>query len=158
MVKFCRKNVFLLNSPLLKCKRNATKPVCIYGWKFFPQTGLCYRYFSLKQSWIGARSKCQNRAPKNAAGDLASIPDATTNKFVSCLAPSYAWIGGRAGNEPRIIGSGLRIWRLNFLSITFKLGCCGSKIYVADSFSAFHNKNIMFKFASAAATLVTDQV
>ena len=28
----------------------------------------------------------------------------------------------------RIIGSGLRNWRLNFLSITFKLGCCGSKI------------------------------
>ena len=32
----------------------------------------------------------------------------------------------------RIIGSGLRIWRLNFLSIMFKLGCCGSKICVAD--------------------------
>ena len=100
MVKFCRKNVFLLNSPLLKCKTNETKPVCNYGWKFLPQTSLCYRYFSLKQSWIGARSKCQNRAPKNTAGDLASIPDVTTNKFVSCLAPSYAWIGGRAGNEP----------------------------------------------------------
>ena len=38
----------------------------------------------------------------------------------------------------------------------FKLGCCGSKIYVADSFN--HNKNITFKFAAAAATLVTDQV
>ena len=38
----------------------------------------------------------------------------------------------------------------------FKLGCCDSKIYVADSFN--HNKNITFKFASAAATLVTDQV
>ena len=37
-----------------------------------------------------------------------------------------------------------------------KLGCCGSKIYVADSFN--HNKNITFKFAAAAATLVTDQV
>ena len=57
---------------------------------------------------------------------------------------------------PRIIGSGMRIWRLNFLSITFKLGCCGSKIYVADSFN--YNKNITVKFASAAATLVTDQV
>ena len=34
---------------------------------------------------------------------------------------------------PRIIGSGLRIWRLNFLSIMFKLGCCGSMIYVADT-------------------------
>ena len=34
--------------------------------------------------------------------------------------------------ESRIIGSGFRIWRLNFLSITFKLGCCGSKICVAD--------------------------
>ena len=55
----------------------------------------------------------------------------------------------------RIIGSGLRIWRLNFLSITFK-GGSGSKIYVADSFN--HNKNITFKFAAAAATLVTDQV
>ena len=50
----------------------------------------------------------------------------------------------------------MRIRRLNFLSITFKLGCCGSKIYVADSFN--HNKNITFKFAAAAATLVTDQV
>ena len=35
--------------------------------------------------------------------------------------------------RPRIIWSGLRIWRLNFLSIMFKLGCCGSKIYVADT-------------------------
>ena len=52
--------------------------------------------------------------------------------------------------------SGLRIWLLNFLSITFKLGCCGSKICVADNFN--HNKNITFKFAAAAATLVTDQV
>ena len=38
----------------------------------------------------------------------------------------------------------------------FKLGCCGSKIYVADGFN--YNKNITFKFAYAAATLVTDQV
>ena len=38
----------------------------------------------------------------------------------------------------------------------FKLGCCGSKICVADNFN--HNKNITFKFAAAAATLVTDQV
>ena len=50
----------------------------------------------------------------------------------------------------------MRIWRLNFLSITFKLDCCGSKICVADNFN--HNKNITFKFAAAAATLVTDQV
>ena len=42
----------------------------------------------------------------------------------------------------RIIGSGIRIWRLNFLSITFKLGCCGSKICVADSFN--HNKTLRF--------------
>ena len=38
----------------------------------------------------------------------------------------------------------------------FKLGCCGSKICVADNFN--HNKNITLKFAAAAATLVTDQV
>ena len=38
----------------------------------------------------------------------------------------------------------------------FKLGCCGSKICAADNFN--HNKNIMLKFAAAAATLVTDQV
>ena len=56
----------------------------------------------------------------------------------------------------RIIGSGGKIWRLYFLSITFKLGCCGSKIRVADNFN--HNKNITLKFAAAAATLVTDQV
>ena len=39
--------------------------------------------------------------------------------------------------------------------MTFKLGCCGSKICVADNFN--HNKNITLKFAAAAATLVTDQ-
>ena len=38
----------------------------------------------------------------------------------------------------------------------FKLGCCGSKKCVADNFN--HNKNITFKFAAAAATLVTDKV
>ena len=58
--------------------------------------------------------------------------------------------------NPRIIGSGMWIWRLYFLSITFKKVCCGSKICVADNFN--HNKNITFKFAAAAATLVTDQV
>ena len=50
----------------------------------------------------------------------------------------------------------MRISRLNFLSITFKLVCCGRKVCVADNFN--HNKNITFKFAAAAATLVTDQV
>ena len=63
--------------------------------------------------------------------------------------------GGKNGRCSRIIGSGLKIWRLNFLSITFKLGCCGSKICVADNFN--HNKNITLKFAAAAATLVIDQ-
>ena len=38
----------------------------------------------------------------------------------------------------------------------FKLGCCGSKIRVADNFN--RSKNITLKFAAAAATLVTDQV
>ena len=63
-------------------------------------------------------------------------------------------------SHPALLGKdnriGLENLMLNFFSITFKLGCCGSKIYVADSFN--HNKNITFKFASAAATLVTDQV
>ena len=58
--------------------------------------------------------------------------------------------------QPKDNRIGHENWRLNFLSITFKLGCCGSKICVADNFN--HNKNITFKIAAAAATLVTDQV
>ena len=67
---------------------------CENSWKYFADTGLCYRYYEDRKSWDEARSACEASAPASATGDLASIPDRKTNTFVSNLAPSTAWIGG----------------------------------------------------------------
>ena len=89
-----RENVFQWNSPFVKCKETITNS-CKEGWRLFQYTGLCYRYFATQHTWKDARIRCQLSAPQNKIGDLASISDATTNRFVSCLAPGYAWIGGQ---------------------------------------------------------------
>ena len=60
----------------------------------FAHTGRCYRHFAQKKSWRDARTACRARAP-GQDGDLASIHDRATNRFVSQLAPGAAWVGGR---------------------------------------------------------------
>ena len=68
---------------------------CITGWNYFPHTGLCYRHYTAwKLYWEQARTFCQSSGP---GGDLASVPDLATNRFLAALAPSYAWIGATDG-------------------------------------------------------------
>ena len=68
---------------------------CITGWTYFPHTGLCYRHYTAwKLYWEQARTFCRSSGP---GGDLASVPDLATNRFLAALAPSYAWIGATDG-------------------------------------------------------------
>ena len=62
------------------------------GWTFFNKTGLYYRYFESRQSWAEARCSCQLQGQD---GELASVPDNTTNTFILNLAPRYTWLGGK---------------------------------------------------------------
>jgi len=62
---------------------------CSYGWKGYKQ--LCYKKFqsNRKISWPGAQANC-----RRYGGDLAVIPDASTNKFVSDVSDGHrSWIG-----------------------------------------------------------------
>jgi len=62
---------------------------CSYGWKGFRQ--LCYKKFQYNRqiSWPLAQAHCRRQG-----GDLAVIPDAATNKFVSDVADGHrSWIG-----------------------------------------------------------------
>ena len=68
---------------------------CITGWTYYPHTGLCYRHYTAwKLYWEQARTFCRSSGP---GGDLASVPDLATNRFLAALAPSYAWIGATDG-------------------------------------------------------------
>ena len=78
-----------------------------YCWIFSRQhasphhTEKCYKYFNEKLNWTDARVVC-----KNANGDLASIHDKETNRFLSPLSrPSHdghyvAWIGAKRCADP----------------------------------------------------------
>ena len=69
---------------------------CEAGWT--EHQSKCFRFFSERLFWFDAEASC-----KSYGGDLASIPDASTNSFVMDLImdPSSSWvlIGGIKVNE-----------------------------------------------------------
>ena len=87
---------FLLLSSILflvRTERNITYTALkdsSHDCKFSPHNNLHYCHFSSKLSWHHARSVC-----KLSNGHLASIPDQTTNQFLTNLTQQYVWVGGR---------------------------------------------------------------
>ncbi len=65
---------------------------CGEGDAFIVNNGSCFEYFFMKESWIGARLKCQA-----LSGDLARVDDNLTANILSSLVPSAfpeAWLLG----------------------------------------------------------------
>ena len=65
---------------------------CNPGWTLHGTTSTCYKYFKIGGiRWSEARAHCQM-----SGGDLASVPDKTTNDLLTRLSSEErAWIGGR---------------------------------------------------------------
>lgn len=65
---------------------------CGEGDAAIVNNGNCYEYFFMKESWIGARLKCQA-----LSGDLARVDDSLSASVLSSLVPSAfpeAWLLG----------------------------------------------------------------
>ena len=69
---------------------------CISGWTYFKHTEGCYKHFTDKVNWDTAKKVCSiNDVDQTLNVHLASIPDETTNIFLTKLANFQAsWIGG----------------------------------------------------------------
>ena len=93
---------FSLSFSLPVEKSTGSTGFCEPTWTFFPHTGKCYKYY-IKTTWANqdqfreAEHACRNNfdAPTFATLDLASVPDESTNIFMTTLSQGQkAWIGG----------------------------------------------------------------
>ena len=70
---------------------------CSPGWTYHfqnnytPNIARCYKHFPEEKTWTDARSFCLSVGQTN--GDLASIPDHTTNEFLTTLSTKISYIG-----------------------------------------------------------------
>ena len=63
---------------------------CETSWKYFRNTGKCYKVYDDLLSWNEAKSVCRQKF-----GELASVVDKETNKFLKELCFSgFSWVGG----------------------------------------------------------------
>ena len=74
---------------------------CAFGWTGLVHTGQCYKHVSSNATWTDAWRSCQNLVP---AANLASIPDTTTNDFLTKLGTGRFWTGGFKAS------SGKNVW------------------------------------------------
>ena len=67
---------------------------CRTGWRFF--AGKCYKKYEESRTWDDARAVCQNDAPKDSYGDLASVASNAKQLFLVSLIQTgdRVWIGG----------------------------------------------------------------
>ena len=68
-------------------------PKCDSGWTLFDHTGKCYKYLPTKTNRNEGLRSCQS-SHANPTTTLASIPDKTTNNFLTTLTRHNAWTGG----------------------------------------------------------------
>ena len=58
-------------------------------YSYLSHTNKCYKFFNGKASWTAARTSCAAKG-----GELASVPDKTTNDFLITLTTLPSWVGG----------------------------------------------------------------
>ena len=81
---------------------------CEADWMYFGNMGKCYKIYSNLLPWNEARSVCRQKS-----GELASVVDQETNKFLKNLGFSRSsWIGGSFEDETWTWSDGSE-WRLN---------------------------------------------
>ena len=73
---------------------------CASGWSGLLHTGKCYKHVPTKTTWPDAWASCQKLAP---SGNLASIPDKTTNDFLTKLANDKFWTGGFQASSGKFV-------------------------------------------------------
>ena len=72
---------------------------CAPDWSFSENTNLCYKFVNILTNWNDAINTCKSSI-ENPSAKLASIPDKSTNDFLSRLATTVSsWIGASKNSD-----------------------------------------------------------